>query len=566
MALYSFYSTRMLPRTTINSIDVSGMTIETATTLLEQELIPPKNEEVTVFVDDISVATAAASLNVAYTIDDTSREAFVRGKEGSVTTRFWQIVTSYFSPVEYTTPLTYDQERLTDFLTDLSLAVDVIGEQPAVKLATTGKASSLSVNPGEPGRVVDVAATIETIQSALQTDQFSVPAVVASTSAKLSEVEQTAAKERTETLVGKSITLKLDIDHHLNQTFTDGDLIRLLAFPPPHQYREDLLAEELAAWAETINRPPQDAVFEYDPETLAVTKFQPHKLGLELDIPAVTSQFLVALSALESSQEPTAELIATSKTTKPAITLADTNDLGIVERIGYGDSEYDHSIPNRIHNVAITTQRVSNTIVPPGTEFSFNKTLGEVSARTGYRSAYVIKNGRTELGDGGGVCQVSTTLFRSVLNAGLDVTRRLPHSYRVSYYELDSKPGVDATVYSGNIDLRFVNDTDHHIMIHGAADSESLEMFFEIYGTSDGRTAEIVDHKVWDARPAPAPEYYDDPTLPAGTLKQVDWAASGVKASFKNVVKDNNGEVIREEEYYSNYRPWSAKYLRGTKQ
>src|SRR5690606_10285855 len=150
----------------------------------------------------------------------------------------------------------------------------------------------------------------------------------------------------------------------------------------------------------------------------------------------------------------------------------------------------------------------------------------DVSAETGFQPAYVIKNGQTVLGDGGGVCQVSTTVFRAVLDAGLKVTRRLPHSYRVSYYELNSKPGVDATVYSGNIDLRFINDTDHAILIHAEADSKNLYMKVELYGTSDGRTTEIVDHVTWDYRPAPAAVYIPDPTLPAGQTKQVDWAAS----------------------------------------
>jgi vancomycin resistance protein YoaR len=277
----------------------------------------------------------------------------------------------------------------------------------------------------------------------------------------------------------------------------------------------------------------------------------------------LTQKISEAESATEAGE---LQLVADTKTTEPEISLEKTNNLGIKERVGYGNSEYDHSIPNRIHNVAITTDRVSNIILAPDEEFSFNKTLGEVSSRTGYRTAYVIKNGRTELGDGGGVCQVSTTLFRSVLNAGLEVTRRLPHSYRVSYYELDTKPGIDATVYSGDVDFRFKNDTGHHLLIHGQADSENLTMYYEIYGTSDGRTAQIVDHKVWDARPAPAPQYFDDPELPVGTTKQIDFATGGIKASFKNIIKDKNGDLIREEEYFSNYRPWSAKYLVGTKQ
>jgi vancomycin resistance protein YoaR len=149
------------------------------------------------------------------------------------------------------------------------------------------------------------------------------------------------------------------------------------------------------------------------------------------------------------------------------------------------------------------------------------------------------------------------------LNAGLPVTKRKAHSYRVSYYELNAKPGIDATVYEGEVDLRFKNDTGHHILIHHEVDREHLTMQTEIYGTSDGRTTEIVDHKTWDYK-APLPtEYIPDPSLPKGRRKQIDWSVSGVKASFKNIVKDKNGNVIREEEYFSNYRPWSAKFLVG---
>ena len=563
VATFSFFSSRMLPGTTINSIPVGGLSIEEATSQLEASLVAPADNMVTIAVDDISVSTSAAALNLHYNIDETATQAFLIGKQGHVVERFFEIISSFISPPTLTASLAYDQEKLTNLLTDLKLAVDVIGEQPAATLVVTSNPETIAINPGKPGRVVDLEQTIAAAQAGLENETFSVAAVVASTSAELSEPQQVAAKERAEKLVGKEVLLKLDLDHHIQQTLTDKALIQLLAFADDSAYRTDLLKETLADWAETINRPPQDAKFEYDSETLVVTTFQPHKLGLELNVDDTAALILQELENLETSEAESAEIITITTSTQPDITLADTNDLGITERIGYGDSEYDHSIPNRIHNGAITTQRVSNTIVPPKAEFSFNKTLGEVSARTGYRTAYVIKNGRTELGDGGGVCQVSTTLFRAILNAGLKVTKRLPHSYRVSYYELDSKPGVDATVYSGNVDLRFVNDTDHHILIHGAADSKNLTMFYEIYGTSDGRTAEIVDHKTWDARPAPAPEYYDDPTLPAGTVKQVDWSAPGIKASFKNVVKDTDGNVMSEEEYYSNYRPWSAKYLRG---
>jgi vancomycin resistance protein YoaR len=201
--------------------------------------------------------------------------------------------------------------------------------------------------------------------------------------------------------------------------------------------------------------------------------------------------------------------------------------------------------------------------VAPGEEFSFNKTLGEVSANTGYRPAYVISGGQTILGDGGGVCQVSTTTFRAALNAGLNITRRVAHSYRVSYYELNQKPGIDATVYAGNVDLRFINDTGHYLLITGETDSENLYMKIEIWGTSDGRKAEIVDHKTWGYVPPLATQYIPDPNLPPGVKRQIDWSVAGIKASFKYVVRDKDDNLIREAEYLSNYQPWAAKYLVG---
>src|SRR3989344_205719 len=98
--------------------------------------------------------------------------------------------------------------------------------------------------------------------------------------------------------------------------------------------------------------------------------------------------------------------------------------MGIVERIGVGESFFKGSISGRVHNILLASSRISGVLVGPGEVFSFNETVGDISAATGYKSAYVIKNGRTVLGDGGGVCQVSTTLFRAALNAGLEIVER----------------------------------------------------------------------------------------------------------------------------------------------
>lgn len=392
----------------------------------------------------------------------------------------------------------------------------------------------------------------------VQPGEVHVPVVVASVSAGLTPEQVDPAIERAKKFVGKKITLRAD---NIFKEMNDQLILSLLAFPEGVSATKiKPVADELA---KEVDRPPQDALFSYDPETLQVTEFSPPRMGLGLNVDQFTEELKKKVAQLESGDISEVELALTVQETAPEKSLADTNTLGIKERIGFGESQYAHSIPNRVHNVALTSNKMNNFIIKPGEEFSFNKALGEVSARTGFKSAYVIVNGRTELGDGGGVCQVSTTLFRSVLDAGLKVTKRRPHSYRVSYYEQNAKPGIDATVYSGDVDLRFVNDTGHHILIHNQADSEKLYMTVEIYGTSDGRVTEIVEHKVWDQRPAPPPLYIDDPSLAPGKTRQIDFATSGVKASFKNIIKDKDGNLIREDEYYSNYVPWRAVFLRG---
>jgi vancomycin resistance protein YoaR len=238
--------------------------------------------------------------------------------------------------------------------------------------------------------------------------------------------------------------------------------------------------------------------------------------------------------------------------------------MGIKELIGMGTSTYQGSIESRIFNVNLGASRVNGTLVAPGEVFSFAKTVGDVSSLTGYKQAYIISGGKTILGDGGGICQVSTTLFRAALNAGLPIVERHPHAYRVSYYEQDSSPGIDATVYVPTVDLKFKNDTGNHILIQSILDPNELRLTFMIYGTSDGRTSEVSTPVVSNVRPAPEAKYEDDPNLPAGQIKQVDFAAAGATAYFTRTVM-RDGKVLHSDEFRSNYRPWQAVFLRGTK-
>lgn len=337
-----------------------------------------------------------------------------------------------------------------------------------------------------------------------------------------------------------------------------------ISLTPVFVWNKEIVLNTIYALKEKINIPSQNALFQFSGGK--VLSFKPSKNGQAVNEKELLKSIEVSMLKIASGSVTTLTIPIPVEETFPVSSTTDVNTFGIKERIGRGYSQFGGSIPGRIHNVALAAAKLNGVLIKPGDTFSFNQTLGDISAATGYQSAYIIKDGRTVMGDGGGVCQVSTTLFRAALNAGLSIVERHEHSYRVHYYEDGGfKAGLDATVFDPTDDLKFKNDTPNHILIQSFTDTDNLTLTFELYGTSDGRKAEILNHNVWGSTPPPPDLYQDDPTLPKGVVKQVDFAAWGAKASFQYRVT-RNGETIISQTFNSNYRPWQAVYLRGTKE
>lgn len=348
------------------------------------------------------------------------------------------------------------------------------------------------------------------------------------------------------------------------QLLTLLDLTSEKDFPPDaDQSMAGLLDKEktyiyLEKIASEINQEVQEGLFDFNPDTKRVTAFKPSQEGRKLDI---EKTYQALTYTLVSGKEKSINLPI--NITKPKIQTSDVNSLGINELLGRGISHFAGSIQNRIYNVNLTASKINGTLVPPGEIFSFNQTVGDITAATGFKQAYVIKSGRTVLDDGGGVCQDSTTLFRAVLNAGLPVTKRTAHAYRVGYYEQGFPAGLDATVFYPTVDFQFKNDTPAHILIQ--AYTSGLTLYTDLYGTSDGRVSIISKSIITNQTPPPPELRQDDPTLPKGEVKQVDWAAWGANVSFTRTVTRNGEEIIKET-WKSAYKPWQAVYLVGTKE
>ena len=335
-----------------------------------------------------------------------------------------------------------------------------------------------------------------------------------------------------------------------------------LVLKPSYTFNQKVLDQTLNPIVKSLTLTPVDAKFVF--QNNKVTTFQPSTDGQGVNLEKLQTKitdYIPYILAKQKNQNIKIEIPV--QIIKPKVTTNSANNLGIKELIGSGTSLFQDSIPSRIYNIELAASRINGTIVAPDQVFSFDQTLGDVSAFTGYKQAYVIQNGHTILGDGGGVCQVSTTLFRAILNSGLPVVERHAHAYRVGYYEEDSPPGFDATIYVPTVDLKFKNDTKHSILIQAIVDPNNLRLTFNFYGTSDGRQVKITTPTITNQIPAPAPQYTNDPALPKGTVQQIDFAANGATVSFTRTVTRDN-KVILQDTYTSVYQPWQAQYLVGT--
>lgn len=324
-------------------------------------------------------------------------------------------------------------------------------------------------------------------------------------------------------------------------------------------YDKDQLFDLVDNMKENYDIPAKNALFKF--ENGRVASFRQEEKGQEIQTESFLNSVDKKIHALEKNRENIVTKVET-KIIEPGITLAHSNDFGIEEFIGEGKSDFTHSIPERIHNLTLAASKFDGVLIPKNSIFSFNDTVGDISSFTGYKPAYIIKSGKTVLGDGGGVCQVSTTLFRAALNTGLPIVERVAHAYRVGYYENDSQPGFDATVYAPSPDLKIKNDTNTSILIQTEVDENNNLLYFRFYGKKDNRKVEISPVIVYDVVP-PLPEIrQDDPTLKKGIVKQVDFPAWGSKAVFTyKVTKEGKTD---EQKFLSVYRPWQAVYLVGT--
>jgi vancomycin resistance protein YoaR len=282
------------------------------------------------------------------------------------------------------------------------------------------------------------------------------------------------------------------------------------------------IATFLAELALRTDSDPKDAIFNGTEDgTIILSQRESYGYALKQD-----EALAVITEALQTSNHSPIILSLPGALTEPKITSADIDKLGVKELIGTGKTNFAGSPKNRIYNIRRALEQYQSIIVAPGEEFSFVKYLGVVDGEHGYLEELVIRNNKTEPEFGGGICQVSSTVFRAAVYSGMKITERRNHSYPVQYY----KPyGLDATIYIPRPDFKFINNTGHHIMMQ--SEIIGTELIFRFFGTDDGRTTTL-----------------DGPHI-------LERGGDGsMKTIFTQIVKDKDGNEMIKDSFPSNYK------------
>lgn len=257
------------------------------------------------------------------------------------------------------------------------------------------------------------------------------------------------------------------------------------------------LGMRLLKQAQATNQPALSA--ELTIQDNRAVKFTPHQTGLVLDLAKSRKAFR---RILQGKLDELAQYLVIREF-RPRVTLTDLNSLGIQELIGQGVSDFSGSPRSRLHNIRVGAEKFNGVIIEPGEEFSFNKYLGPVTAKAGYLPELVIKPEGTVPEFGGGLCQVSSTAFRAAFFGALPISQRKNHSYAVKYYkwirdDLPISEGMDATIYPGAVDLKFINDTGAAILVWTRIESNKL--YFDFYGTPHQRQVVVEELQTYDRR------------------------------------------------------------------
>ena len=398
------------------------------------------------------------------------------------------------------------------------------------------------VVPSHSGRKLDrhaATATIVRALSSLQREPVGLPMLADPAKIKAADLKVAAAEVRTALSAPVELTLA-----STRWRLRPRRIASLLELPAAGRRGLRIGGSGADTWfralTRRVDRPAQDADWAIKAD--GSVRVIPDQPGYQLDVPrsadAVLRAALVTEPTLRSAKL-VVERVNANRSTADAQAMQITGLVASYQTFYGGD-------PNRIHNVQLVSHLVDDHVIAPGAVFSFNQSTGARTAAKGFKTAPVIINGELQTGLGGGVCQVSTTVFNAAYEAGLPILARTNHALYISHYP----QGRDATVNYPDVDLKFVNDTGHWLLLRTWVGTSSLTV--ALYGTPAHRRVVSETRPLVVAGPIPTKKV-PDPSLLAGQQVVEETGDPPRTTSVRRIVYDADGKVLHDTVFYSSY-------------
>ena len=563
---------KIMPGVTMNGMSLSGLTVEEATNVISTSYRYPETGTIMLVEGERSWVVRPVQLGFYLDPVASANAAYEIGRKGGLTQVLVQRKALFDRQVQAQPSFIFDQKAAINYLNSLALEIN----QPIREASISITGTEVVVQNGQSGKVLDVAGTLEKLAQQVQTMQDGVvPLVVRQADPVILSAE--AQGELARSVLSEPLTLTLPPDASGavgSVQIQTADLAPLLTFEKVadgggSQFQIAVSGPLMGAWLASMKNDleltPENSRFMFNDDTGQLELKKPAVIGRTLDIDN-------SVTAINQALQSGAHSAALSFTfTNPAVTDQMTGaELGITELVMEQTTYFAGSSDDRILNIQTAADSFYGLLVPPGATLSMSDVLGEISAEKGYTEALIILEDETIKGIGGGVCQVSTTLFRTALYAGFPIVERHPHAYRVGYYEQVNsqgshdagKAGLDAAVFVPLVDFKFTNDSPYWLLMETYVSPTYKSLQWKFYSTKDGREVSVTSSGLSNIVKSPDPVYRENPDLPQGTKKQVDWAVDGADVTITRTV-NRNGTLLFQDAFFTRYEPWGDVYEVG---
>jgi vancomycin resistance protein YoaR len=566
--VHLLYDQRILPGVSASGIALGGKSLAEAEVLLQQAVTYPEQGRVVLKSEGQSWVVKPTDLGLQFDYQQTAQTAYLSGRGRSIIGWLFDPLLALVAGYPVSPVMIYDERVAEEYLLGLAIQIDT----PTIESSLSINGTTVELVAGQVGKNLNIPVVLTGLNDRLSLlRDFSMTLEVIDSPPVILDAREQAVIIQKILLSPLTLSIPADQGDAGPWVVTVEKLAHMLVIERKDDGQQagyqvtldqSLLRDYLTGVDSVIDRKVENARFIFNDDTRKLDLIQAAVIGRHLDMEASMSAITEGLLAGEHA------ITLAIYLEQPAVKNDATADqLDIHELVWMETSYFYGSSPERIQNIKAAAARFHGLLVPPGANFSMAEALGDISLDNGYAEALIIFGDQTITGIGGGVCQVSTTLFRTAFHVGFPILERHEHAYRVSYYEQrpsggndPNLAGLDATVYVPLVDLKFTNDTQSWLLMETYVHSSSITWKF--YSTSDGRSVDWQTTGPINLVEPPEPLYRENPDLEKGEIKQIDWEAVGADVVVtRSVYRD--GVLLFQDTFRTHYLPWQAVFEYG---